>query len=197
MFGLMKNLIKETSAPAAEEKVTLAELYTGCMVGFGFMPQKNISGKRISIDEVNSYLFDNDSFISYRLQQDTGLMNLIVANEDDSAGNYLAISQRIEPRLFGTLFGEHTPDLWFALTQDEEIDVNTEVLGPLAGWLAQEYALAVTTKGRFLEGDYRLRKPQDRARLSRPFEYVLLVDRWKSTRLNSSHERRSRMPSSA
>ena len=30
--------------------------------------------------------------------------------------------------------------------------------------------------GRYLEGDWRMRKPTDRGRVSKPFQYALLVD---------------------
>jgi hypothetical protein len=174
MFGLMKNLIKENAEPA--DTVTLGELYTGCMVGFGFMPQKNISGKRVPVSEVNSYLFEPDNFLAYRLESDTADVNLIIADEDDGAGMYLAISQRIEPRLFESVFTDHAPQYWFALGEGESMEVNTQVLGSLQGWLAPGYTLAVATKGRLFEGDYRLRKSADRGRFSKVFDYVLLVD---------------------
>jgi len=43
-------------------------------------------------------------------------------------------------------------------------------------WFAGKYKLAMTTEGNFLEGDYRLRKVEDRINLSRKFEYAVLLD---------------------
>ena len=57
MFGLMKTPIKDN--PPAEESMTPICMRAACG-GFWFMPQKNISGKRMPIVEVNSYLFDAD-----------------------------------------------------------------------------------------------------------------------------------------
>jgi hypothetical protein len=174
MFGLMKNLMKEAPPPA--DAVTLAELHTGCVVGFGFMPQKSISGKRVPVTEVNSYLFDADSFISCRLSDDGTDVNLIVADGDDPTGTFLAISQKIEPRLFESIFSVAHPQYWFALKEGERVDAKPPVLGNPQGWLTSRYTLLISTSGRYLEGDWRMRKLADRGRFSRPFEYVLLVD---------------------
>lgn len=174
MFGLMKNLIKDYTTPA--NLVKIAELHAGCVVGFGFVPQKNISGKRIPVSQVNSYLFETDSFAAYRLENGSIDINLIVADDDDPTGSYLALSQRIDTPLFSGLFADKLPQDWFALAANEKVKVITSALGVPQGWLASYYTVAVKTTGRFLEGDYRLRKVTDRNRLSRPFEYVLLVD---------------------
>jgi hypothetical protein len=174
MFGLMKNLIKDNANPV--DAMTLADLHTGCVIGFGFMPQKSVSGKRVAVSAVNSYLFESGNFVAYRLESENTDINLIVADQEDPASTYLALSQRIEPRLFESIFAGETPQYWFALSEGEVIEVNASVLGAMQGWLTGKYTLMVTTQGRFLEGDYRLRKSADHNRLSRPFEYVLLVD---------------------
>ncbi len=174
MFGLMKNLIKENPPPG--DAATLADLHTGCVVGFGFMPQKSVSGKRVPVTEVNSYLFDTDNFISYRLTNDGMDVNLIVADEENPTGTYLAMSQRIEPRLFASMFPAMQPQYWFALHDGETVEAKPPVLGAQQGWLTSSYTLLVSMSGRYLEGDWRMRKPTDRGRFSRPFEYVLLVD---------------------
>ena len=128
------------------------------------------------MDEVNSYLFDSDNFIAYHFEGDDSDVNLIVAKEENELGAYLALSQRIESRLFAVLFGEHEPQYWFALKEEESVKVNSQTLGPLNGWLATDYTLVLCTKGRRMKGDYRLRKAGDRERLSQQFDYVLLVD---------------------
>ncbi len=173
MFGLMKNLLKEKQPVST---VKLADLHVGCVVGFGFMPQKNIRGCRLPVTEVNSYLFDNDSFLAYRLEYEDTSVNMIVADGEESAGAYLALSQPIKPLWFSPLFVDSLPELWFAMQEGESIDVAARTLGAPSGWLAQRYTLVMATEGRLLEGDYRLRKSSDRFRLSQKFDYVLLVD---------------------
>jgi len=175
MFGAMKHLLKEKPAPAGDA-VRLADLHEGCVVGFGFMPQKNISGRRIPLTQVNSYLFDDDSFLAYRLQDDGIDMNLIVADGDDQAHRYLALSQPVEPRLFRSLFVSPLPHDWFGMQEGETIDAAPRVLGLAQGWFAARYTLAMTARGYLLEGDFRLRKAADRVKLARAFDYVLLVD---------------------
>lgn len=174
MFGLMKNLIKESPAPV--ETARLGDLHVGCVVGFGFMPQKNLSGKRIEVAGLNSYLFDTDNFIAYKLASEGVDINLIVADEEDPAGTYLALSQPIDSKQYATLFPDAPPQYWFALSEGETVDVKAPAMGPLQGWLDGRYTLLVSTPGRYLEGDWRIRKPTERGRLSRAFDYVLLVD---------------------
>jgi len=173
MFGLMKPIAKE-SVPSGS--MTFADLHAGCVIGFGYVPQKSISGRRLPVSQINSYIFDADSFIAYRLEGDSADVNLIVADEGDPAGTYLALSQRVDPRMFESLFPGSLPQDWFVLTEGMTVAAKPATLGALLGWLAPRYAVTVATKGRFLEGDYRLRKSADRVRLSRPFDYVLLVD---------------------
>ena len=174
MFGLMKNLIKENSPPA--ETATLSDLNIGCVVGFGFMPQKTVSGKRLPITEMNSYMFDTDNFIAYRLSNDGADVNLIVADEEDPTSTYLAMSQKIEPRLYTSIFPMSSPQQWFALKENDELEVRPPVIGAAQGWLNTRYILVVSQQGRYLEGDWHLRKPADRGRFSRSFDYVLFVD---------------------
>lgn len=174
MFSLMKPSARENAQIA--DALTLADLHVGCMVGFGFVPQKNISGVRICVTEINSYLFDAESFIAYRLEGGDADINLIIADESEPARTYLALSQRIRPRLFESIFSGYLPPDWFALKEGDTVKVNSSNPIALQGWLAPRYTVVVLTKGRLMEGDHRLRKASERVLLSRPFEYVLLVD---------------------
>ena len=174
MFGLMKNLMKE--APPPGEAATLADLHVGCVLGFGFMPQKNLSGKRVPVAEVNSYLFDTDMFHAYRVTNDSVDVNLIVADEDDPTGTYLALSQKIEPRLYDAFFAGTPPKGWFSLREGDVLTARPPVLGGHQGWLTSRYTLALVMPGRYLEGDWHLRKPADRGRFSKAFDYLLFVD---------------------
>jgi hypothetical protein len=174
MFGMMKNLLKEKES--APEAVKLSDLHVGCTVGFGFMPQKSISGRRLTVTEVNSYLFDGDNFVAFRLESENTEVNLIIADDGQAEGSYLALSRRLKDRFFAPLFVSPLPDAWFDLPVGHEIDVAARVLGAPQGWLATNYIVAMKTKGRILEGDFRMRKPAGRLSLSQPFDYVLLVD---------------------
>lgn len=170
----MRHWLKEKEP--AGEPVQLADLEVGCVVGLGFMPQKNLSGRRLPITEINSYLFDEDSFISYRLEDDDTDINLIVADDAHNAGTYLALSLRLNELMFASLFVSPLPQDWFALKKDEVIDVSSRVLGAPRGWFASRYRLAMKARGSKLDGDFRLRDPLERANVSRPFDYVLFVD---------------------
>ena len=168
MFDIMKSLLKDKNE---HNKINFANISVGYSVGFGFLPQRNISGCRLNIEEVNSYLFENDSFIAYRLKNDIADINLIITNDEKD----LALSQRIKPQLFSPLFSIQ-PEEWFLMNEDDEVEVSNRVMGMQQAWFAGKYKLAMTTEGNFLEGDYRLRKVEDRMNLSRKFEYAVLLD---------------------
>jgi hypothetical protein len=173
MFGLKKTAPKEKETSDA---VRLTDLHVGCAIGFGFMPQKNISARRFSITATNSYLFETDSFITYHLQDAQTDINLIVAEGEAGTPTYLALSLRIDELLFAPLFVSELPPSWFSIKQGAVIDVASRMLGAPVGWLVPRYSVAIVTRGRMLEGDFRLRKPADRISMSREFDYVLLVD---------------------
>ena len=168
MFDIMKSLLKEKNE---QNKVNFANISVGYSVGFGFLPQKNISGCRLNIEEVNSYLFENENFIAYRLKNESTDINLIITNDEKD----LAISQRIKPQLFSPLFSIQ-PEDWFLMNEDDEVQVSNRVMGMQQSWFSTKYKLAMKTNGSFLEGDYRLRKIEDRMSLSRKFEYAVLLD---------------------
>src|SRR5580692_3873728 len=107
MFGLMKNLLKEKESAA--DTVKLSELHVGCTVGFGFMPQKNIIGRRLAVAEVNSYLFDTDNFVAFRLESENTEVNLIIADDGNPQGTYLALSRPLKERFYSPLFVSPLP----------------------------------------------------------------------------------------
>src|SRR5579885_2202561 len=111
MFEIMKILRKDNYN--LDERVNLSNLRSGCTVGFGFLPQRNISGCRLKVKTTNSYIFGEDVFLSYVLDNQDNDINLIISRDEDSSETILSLSQRIERRLFSALFLESGPESWF------------------------------------------------------------------------------------
>lgn len=174
MFELMKMLRKDTYS--TEERVNLSNLRSGCTVGFGFMPQRNISGCRMKVKTVNSYMFGEDEFLSHVLDNDDSDINLIVSTDKDSDEQILTLSQRIERRLFPMLFLTNEPDNWFSMKPGERLNTSHKVMGMQQSWVASSYRLAMLAEGAFMEGDYRLMKKPYNPEKLRPFKYALLID---------------------
>lgn len=174
MFGLMKILRRE--AEMMEDRSGLSSLYPGCVVGFGFIPQRNISGCRMEVKAVQSYMFGEDTFLTYTLADDKSEINMIAARDTDSQNMYLSLSQKIEPRLFPMLFLSQQPEQWFSMNEGDTVLTSMRVMGMQQSWVASGYRLVMVSHGSVLDGDYRqLRKSYD-SPSARRFEYALLVD---------------------
>ncbi|HEU5048555.1 MAG TPA: hypothetical protein VFT64_12015 [Rickettsiales bacterium] len=174
MFGLMKILRRETDT--AEDRAGLSSLKPGCTVGFGFIPQRNISGCRMEVKAVQSYMFGDDTFLAYTLTDENSEINLIAARDTDSDNMYLSLSQKIESRLFPMLFLSKQPEQWFTMNEGDIVNTSLRVMGMQQSWVAPSYRLAILSHGSVLDGDYReLKKPYN-AHPARHFEYALLVD---------------------
>lgn len=174
MFGLMKILRKENENTG--ERTALFDLYPGCMVGFGFIPQRNISGCRMTVKSVNSYMFNDDTFLTYVIGDGKNEINMIVNKDDDSGEMHLSLSQKIEERLFSILFLSEQPESWFSMTPGDKIQTSHRVMGMQQSWIASSYKLAMISEGSVMDGDYRqYKKPHD-TYATRDFEYALLLD---------------------
>lgn len=174
MFELMKMLRKDTYN--IDERVNLSNLRCGSTVGFGFLPQRNISGCRMTVKSINSYIFDEDEFLSYVLDNADTDINLIISIDPETDEQILTLSQRIERRLFPMLFLSNEPESWFSLKVGDQLQTSHKVMGMQQSWVASSYRLAMLAEGTFMEGDYRLMKKPYAPQSLRTFQYALLVD---------------------
>lgn len=155
---------------------TVIKLHAGGGIRFGFMRQNNISGRTLSVTDVSSYVFDNDSFASYQLRDEDTDISMIVAEGEKPQDSYLALSFALKEKWFGALFSALPPREWFRLDEGDEVTVATEAVVMPQGWLAPHYKHVLTTKGRKLDGDFRQRNPSEVTEYySDTFAYVLLV----------------------
>jgi len=170
MFGLMKMLRKEHYNTG--ERLGLSDLHTGCTVGFGFMPQRNISGCRMTVKAVNTYMFGEETFLAYVLDNDGTDVNLIVTTDETSKQTHLSLSQRIDAGIFSALFPQHEPQSWFDMKVGERVETSERVMGMQQSWIAASYRVAMRTRGSVVAGDKRLFRNNN----ARHFDAVILVD---------------------
>jgi len=174
MFGIMKMLRKDNDS--TDERAGLLSLHAGSAVGFGFLPQRNISGCRMTVKAINTYTFDDDMFPSYVLDNGENDINLIIAKDEESGEAHLSLSQRVEERLFSMLFLSKDPQSWFLMKDTDMLHTSRRVMGMQQSWIAAQYKLATIGKGTFVEGDFREHKRPESVTPPRNFEYVMLVD---------------------
>lgn len=174
MFGLMKMLRKEHYS--TDERLSLSDLHVGCTVGFGFMPQRNISGCRLPVKAVHTYNFGEDSFLTYVLDNDEKDINLIVTTDEHLKETHLSLSQRIDDAVFANLFPSHEPASWFALKPGEKVSTSDRVMGMQQSWISGNYRVVMQARGSVTEGDNRLLKRAFGGTITRQFDYVILVD---------------------
>lgn len=174
MFEIMKILRKDNYTSG--EKIGISKLYPGCAVGFGFLPQKNISGCRMTVKTVNTYSYGDEIFLVYVLSDEEKEVNLIITRDDEIGEPVLSLSQRIDEKLFSALFSPKEPKDWFSMKEGEEISTSQRVMGMQQSWISPSYKLTAKGKGSFVEGDYRLRRRPLYAAPSSEFDYAILVD---------------------
>lgn len=174
MFGLMKMLRREHYH--SEDKWSLSNLAVGCTVGFGFIPQRNISGCRMTIKAANTYLFGNDTFKAFVLDSEGGDVNLIVTEDEHTGDSYLSISQRIENRIFPMLFLDHQPETWFDMKTGDTLETSDRVMGMQQSWVAPRYTLAVLSHGSVIDGEVRPFERPENSEKKRDFDYVMFLD---------------------
>ncbi|MEI6730127.1 MAG: hypothetical protein WCL30_02615 [Pseudomonadota bacterium] len=171
MLGIVRNILRDKYD---NEKTSLADLHVGCEIGFGLMPQKNISAIRMRVSQVNSYMFAGDNFVAYLLENNQTKVNLIIT-EDENGKEYLALSMKLPENIFSQLFSV-TPENWFSLNVGEEVFTSNRVMGMQQTWFAPIYKSAMFTEGHFLDGDYRLRRVSERLKHAKQFDYTILID---------------------
>ncbi len=173
MFEIMK-ILRKDGHYNTNERVNLDNLRIGCTVGFGFLPQRNISGCRMKVKTANSYIFGDDIFLSYVLDNEDNDINMIITrNEGETV---VSLSQRVEKHIYPMLFLSHQPENWFSMKIGDALETSRKVMGMQQSWIAPHYKLAMLGGGTLIEGDHRLLKKPHSTEHMRHFDYALFLD---------------------
>ena len=173
MLDVIADFWKPVKKVQVQEKFQPELLQIGSSLGFGFVPQIILSGRRLHVSAINTYLFGEESLTSFVLTQDKDPgVSMIVAESDGEY--YLAISRRISLNDRMKLFDAQ--ELGNILTrQDVQRLACRDNIVDYKGWLVSSYKREIQNlKGSIFKGDYRKAKTPA-ANEGLEFEYTLLV----------------------
>lgn len=161
-------------AQAQPEKLDIEGLRPGSQIGFGYVPQTNLSGRRLTVSAINTYAFGDERLTSFLLEQegDAGVSLIVAESEGEK---YLALSRRIpfseRMKLIDTAALE-------AVVEKEDI-VTLSMREPEANWkhwVVGQYKKDIhALKGRLYAGDFREFAAIPDHVTPQAFDYYLLV----------------------
>ncbi|MBY0354537.1 MAG: hypothetical protein K2Q12_02265 [Rickettsiales bacterium] len=140
--GLRKLFTAEDWMPARRVLQRDAEwwnkLRNDCFVRFGFMPQKELSGKRLEIGDHTLYQFGSGRFIAHQLLDESKpVAQMIVANAPQQQV-YLAISRRLDERDISNLFADDEFDALPDLSRFSKLYIREHTPG-VKDWVTMQY----------------------------------------------------------
>jgi hypothetical protein len=164
---------KPAKKTQAQDRFEPELLQVGSSLGFGFVPQVILSGRRLHVSAINTYLFGEETLTSFVLTQDKDPgVSMIVAESDGEY--YLAISRRISLNDRMKLFD--VQELGNVLTRADALRLACrDNIVDYKGWLVSSYKREIQNlKGYLFKGDCRKTKAPSPAE-GLEFEYTLLV----------------------
>lgn len=173
MLDVIADFWKPVKKAQQQEALQPDLLQIGSSLGFGFVPQALLSGRRLHVTAINTYLFGDEALTSFVLTQEKEPgVSMIVAESDGEY--YLAISRRISlndrMKLFDVQELEGVmgrPDQQRLTSRDHIIDYK--------GWMVASYKREIQgLKGAIFKGDYR-KAALPAVKDAQEFEYTLLV----------------------
>lgn len=173
MLDVIADFWKPVKKAQTQEKLQPELLQLGSSLGFGFVPQVILSGRRLHVSAINTYMFGDEALTSFLLTQDKDPgVSMIVAESDGEY--YLAISRRISLNDRMKLFDGQ--ELGNIMTRQDVTRLGCrDNIIDYKGWLVASYKREIQgLKGSILKGDYRKAKPPA-ASEGQEFEYTLLV----------------------
>ncbi len=160
--------VKKSSQPA---KLSLKDLQIGSVIGFGYVPQVALNGRKLTVTAINSYQFGQDVLTSFVLSNDKDVeVSMIVAEAQGE--QYLAISRRISISDRNKLFDSEALK---SITTDENVTTFKcrDNVPELKGWLVGGYKREIQGMRGFLhKADFR--EGTDRSHSGEEFQYTLL-----------------------
>jgi hypothetical protein len=173
MLEAITDFWKPAKKGQAEEKLDPKQLQVGSTIGFGFVPQVVLSGRRMTVSAINTYQFGEEALTSFILTQDNDSgVSMIVAESEGE--HYLALSRRIPLNDRSKLF---TPaDFEIVLTSMDVTKLPCkENVSDYKGWTVSSYRREIHgMKGRIFKGDFRGRT-LPATKEAQEFDYTLLV----------------------
>lgn len=172
MLDAIADFWKPVRRAPAQVKLKPEELQIGSTVGFGFVPQPNLSGRRLTVVAINTYQFGADILTSFVLTQekDAGA-SMIIA--ETGGEQYIAISRRISIADRGKIFNAEDIEKVIGTGEIEGID-SKDIINDYKGWIAPHYKREIHhVRGHLHKGDFRGFALDASAGLS--FSYTLLV----------------------
>jgi len=148
-------------------------LQVGSSLGFGFVPQAILSGRRLHVSAINTYQFGEEALTSFILTQekDPGVSMIVAESEGEQ---YLAISRRISASDRMKLFTSLDLENIMTKTDADRLACNDNVID-YKGWIVAAYKREIQgLKGRIFKGDFRKSLLPAIAE-AQEFEYFLLV----------------------
>jgi len=173
MLDVIADFWKPVKKIQQQERLQEEQLQIGSSIGFGFVPQGLLSGRRLTVSAINTYQFGAENLTSYVLSQDREpSVSMIVADADGE--QYLAISRRVPLEERGRLFD--TLDLESSVSNPDSTRLACKDNVPdFKSWLVISYKREIHgMKGRLFKGDHR-RVPLPATSEGQDFTYTLLV----------------------
>jgi len=176
MLDVIADFWKPVKKAQTQEKLNPDQLQVGSSIGFGFVPQAILSGRRLNVDTINTYQFGEEKLTSFALTQEKDAsapgVSMIVAEAEGE--HYLAISRRIPGNDRAKLFDNtdldnvlNKADITKLACKDNHADFK--------GWVVPSYRREIQgLKGRIFKGDFR-KALLPAAGEAKEFEYTLLV----------------------
>lgn len=173
MLDVIADFWKPVKKAPQTETLKPELLQTGSSLGFGFVPQAMLSGRRLTISAINTYLFGEESLTSFVLSQDKDpSVSMIVAESDGEY--YLAISRRISLIDRTKLFDEQELESVMSKQDAARLSAKDNV-AEYKGWVVSSYKREIQgLKGTIFKGDYR-KASLSAMKDGSEFEYTLLV----------------------
>lgn len=160
--------VKKSAQPA---KLSLKDLQIGSVIGFGYVPQVALNGRKLTVTAINSYQFGQDVLTSFVLSNEKDVeVSMIVAEAQGE--QYLAISRRISISDRNKLFDSEALK---RITTDETASTFKcrDNVPELKGWLVGGYKREIQGMRGFLHrADFRDGSTGSHA--GEEFQYTLL-----------------------
>jgi hypothetical protein len=173
MLEAITDFWKPNKKGSQEEKLDPRQLQVESTIGFGFVPQAILSGRRLAVSAINTYQFGEESLTSFILTQDKDPgVSMIVAESEGE--HYLALSRRIPANDRAKLFVAADFDVVLSASDSTKLTCKDNI-ADYKGWTVGSYRREINgMKGRIFKGDFRT-APLPSAKDAQEFEYTLLV----------------------
>ncbi len=121
----------------------LDDLHEGWQVGFGFMTQYGLSGRRFVVTELRRYRFGSDSYTAYTLEDSDYKVQLVPARDDEGIP-YIAISRLVEISDLAQIVDTHSLNEAIEHESNKESSVSVHnIPRSLKGWVDTDYKRAL------------------------------------------------------